>query len=101
MADQKPLIVLTSSCRISGSSSAPMARTRAVSRVPLARPEPPCTKPAPIPARSRARISRVTSHPSPTCPTTWSSGTKALSRYTSLNAAPPVIWRRGTTVTPV
>ena len=56
--------------------------------------------PAPIATRSLPNVLRATFQPPPTSPTMSSSGTNTSSKNTSLNAALPVISRRGQTSTP-
>jgi hypothetical protein len=50
--------------------------------------------------RSPPSVVRATSHPRPSGPIRCESGTRALSRNTSLNSASPLSWRSGRTSTP-
>jgi hypothetical protein len=56
--------------------------------------------PPPIDARSFISVVSATVHPWFTSPSRWSSGTRTSVKNTSLNEAPPVIWRSGRTSTP-
>ena len=56
--------------------------------------------PPPMEARSFISVVSATVQPWLTSPRRWSSGTLTFSKNTSLNAVPPVIWRRGRTSTP-
>ncbi len=58
-------------------------------------PQPPPAPPAPIEARSFISVVRATLQPWFTSPRRWSSGTRTSVKNTSLNEAPPVIWRSG------
>ncbi len=61
----------------------------------------PLTEPGPDrDTRSFISVVIATRHPSPTGPSRQASGTRAPSKYTSLNSASPVIWRSGRTSTP-
>ncbi len=51
-------------------------------------------------ARSFISVVRATVQPPLTSPSRWESGTRTSVKKTSLNEAPPVIWRRGRTSTP-
>jgi hypothetical protein len=51
-------------------------------------------------ARSFISVVRATVQPWFTSPRRWSSGTRTSVKKTSLNEAPPVIWRSGRTSTP-
>src|SRR5262249_18269908 len=61
---------------------------------------PPPPPPAPMEARSFMSVVSATAHPWLTSPSRWSSGTRTSLKNTSLNEAPPVIWRSGRTSTP-
>ena len=50
--------------------------------------------------RSFMSVVSATDHPWLTSPRRWSSGTFTSLKNTSLNDAPPVIWRSGRTSTP-
>ena len=52
------------------------------------------------PARSNISVVIATFQPSPTAPTTFSSGTTASLKKISLNSDSPVAWRSGRTSTP-
>ena len=65
----------------------------------MPRPLPP-PPPAPIDARSFMSVVSATVQPWLTSPRRWSSGTRTSLKNTSLNEAPPVIWRSGRTSTP-
>ena len=56
--------------------------------------------PPPIDARSFISVVSATVQPWLTSPRRWSSGTRTSLKNTSLNDAPPVIWRSGRTSTP-
>ena len=56
--------------------------------------------PPPMAARSFISVVRATVQPWLTSPSRWSSGTRTSLKNTSLNDAPPVIWRSGRTSTP-
>ena len=88
-----------SSLRRMGSSCFPMARNISARRVALRSPPPPA-EPPPIEARSFMSVVKATVQPSLTSPSRWSSGTRTSLKNTSLNEAPPVIWRSGRTSTP-
>ena len=65
----------------------------------VARPPPP-PPPPPIEARSFISVVSATVQPWFTSPRRWSSGTRTSVKNTSLNVAPPVIWRSGRISTP-
>ena len=95
----RPLMNTWASCwRTSGSPDRPMWRTSSISRAVPAPPAPP--PPPPMAARSFMRVVRATAHPPFTSPRRWVSGMRTSVKKTSLNDAPPVIWRRGRTSTP-
>ena len=54
----------------------------------------------PIDIRSFIKVVTATAQPLPSWSTRCESGTLTSSRKTSLNDAPPVIWRSGRAVTP-
>ena len=54
----------------------------------------------PMAVRSFISVVRLTRQPSPGRPRISSPGTLTSVKYTSLNSAPPVIWRSGRTSTP-
>ena len=61
---------------------------------------PPAPLAAPIVVRSFMSVVIETRQPSPTSPIRSASAMRASVKYTSLNSASPVIWRRGRTSTP-
>ena len=75
-----------------------MRTASAIGPEPAGRGPPP--PPPPMEVRSFMSVVIDTRQPSPTSPMRSASGMRTSSRYTSLNSASPVIWRRGRTSTP-
>ena len=86
-------------CRVSGSAT-PLWRSRR-REIGLPPTVSPLTEPAPdSDTRSFMSVVIATRQPSPSGPMRIESGTRTLSKNTSLNSASPVIWTSGRTVTP-
>ena len=89
---------IASDCRVTGSSVTPIARAVARSCAQLPPTRPVCASVER--SRSKPRVVSATRHPSPTSPRRIASGTRTSLKNTSLNDAPPLIWRIGRTSIP-
>ena len=89
---------VASDWRITGSSVTPIARAVARSCAQLPPTRPVCASVER--SRSKPRVVSATRHPSPTSPRRIESGTRTSLKNTSLNDAPPLIWRIGRTSIP-